>query len=43
MGLPRTVTQAEFGAELGRFEALIRSVDPADWDRPSRCDGLVGR
>jgi uncharacterized protein (TIGR03083 family) len=39
MSLPRTVTQAEFGIELGRFEALIRSVDPADWDRPSRCDG----
>ena len=39
MALPRAVTQAEFGVELGRFEALIRSVDPADWDRPSRCDG----
>jgi uncharacterized protein (TIGR03083 family) len=39
MGLPRTVTQAEFGAELGRFESLIRSVDAADWDRPSRCEG----
>jgi uncharacterized protein (TIGR03083 family) len=39
MSLPRTRTQAEFAAELGRFEALVRSVDPADWDRPSRCDG----
>src|SRR6476469_1639449 len=39
MALSRTVTQAEFGAEVGRFEALIRSVDHADWDRPSRCDG----
>jgi uncharacterized protein (TIGR03083 family) len=39
MSLPRTVTQVEFGVELGRFEALIRSVDPAEWDRPSRCDG----
>ena len=28
MSLPRTVTQAEFGAEVGRFETLIRSVDP---------------
>ena len=39
MSLPRTVTQSEFGAELGRFEALIRSVDATDWDRPSRCAG----
>jgi uncharacterized protein (TIGR03083 family) len=39
MSLPRTVTQAEFGGELGRFEMLIRSIAPADWDRPSRCAG----
>jgi uncharacterized protein (TIGR03083 family) len=39
MSLPRTVTQSEFGAELGRFEALLRSVDPAGWDQPSRCAG----
>ncbi len=39
MSLPRTVTQAEFEPEVGRFEVLIRSVDPADWDRPSRCEG----
>src|SRR6476469_4894131 len=39
MALSRTVTQAEFGAEVGRFEALVRSVDAAGWDRPSRCDG----
>jgi len=39
MALSRTLTQAEFGAEVGRFEALVRSVDAAGWDRPSRCDG----
>ena len=39
MSLPRAVTQAEFEPEVSRFEALIRSVDAADWDRPSRCDG----
>jgi uncharacterized protein (TIGR03083 family) len=39
MSLPRTRTQAEFGAELARFEALVRSVEPAEWDRPSRCAG----
>jgi uncharacterized protein (TIGR03083 family) len=39
MSLPRTRTQADFGAEVGRFEALLRSVDPAAWDRPSRCAG----
>src|SRR3954453_8303498 len=37
MALPRTVPQAEFGAEVGRFETLIRSVDADEWDRPSRC------
>ena len=39
MSLPRTVTQSEFEPEVGRFEELIRSVDAADWDRPSRCAG----
>ena len=39
MALPRTVTQAEFAGELERFEALVRSVDAAGWDRPSRCAG----
>jgi uncharacterized protein (TIGR03083 family) len=39
MALSRSVTQAEFGSELGRFEALIRSVPDGDWDRPSRCEG----
>jgi len=39
MALPRTVTQSEFGGELERFAALIRSVDAAGWDRPSRCAG----
>jgi uncharacterized protein (TIGR03083 family) len=39
MSLPRTVTQSEFEPEVGRFEALIRSVEPGEWDRPSRCAG----
>src|SRR6266516_1250698 len=39
MSLPRTVTQSEFEPEVGRFEDLIRSVDAAEWDRPSRCAG----
>ena len=39
MSLPRTVTQSEFAPEVERFEALIRSVDAPDWDRPSRCAG----
>src|SRR3954465_12170804 len=39
MALSRTVTQAEFGAEVGRFEALVPAVAAADWDPPSRCDG----
>jgi uncharacterized protein (TIGR03083 family) len=39
MSLPRTVTQTEFEPEVGRFEALVRAVDPAEWDRPSRCAG----
>jgi len=39
MSLPRAVTQAEFEPEVGRFEDLIRSVDPGEWDRASRCAG----
>ena len=39
MTLPRSTTQTEFAPELARFEALIRSVDAAGWDRPSRCAG----
>jgi len=39
MALPRSVTQAEFGRELERFGQLLRSIDAADWDRPSRCAG----
>jgi uncharacterized protein (TIGR03083 family) len=39
MSLPRTVTQSEFEPEVGRFEALVRSVDVGEWDRPSRCTG----
>jgi uncharacterized protein (TIGR03083 family) len=42
MALPRTVTQAEFGGELARFEQLLRSIDPDDWDRPSVCEGWSG-
>ena len=39
MSLPRAVTQAEFEPEVGRFEALIRSIDESTWEQPSRCDG----
>jgi len=39
MSLSRSVTQAEFEPEVARFEALLRTVDAADWDRPSRCAG----
>ena len=39
MSLPRTVTQSEFEPEIARFEQLIRTVLPEEWDRPSRCDG----
>ncbi len=39
MSLPRNRTQAEFEPEVARFEALVRSVDVAQWDAPSRCSG----
>ncbi|MBK5287458.1 MAG: maleylpyruvate isomerase family mycothiol-dependent enzyme [Acidimicrobiia bacterium] len=39
MSLPRTVTTAQFEPELRRFESLVRSVDAAGWDQPSRCTG----
>lgn len=39
MSLPRAVTQTEFEPEVGRFEALIRSIDESSWERPSRCEG----
>lgn len=39
MTLPRTLTQAAFEPEVGRFEDLVRSVTPDEWDRASRCDG----
>jgi len=39
MSLPRAVTQTEFEPEVGRFEALIRSLDESSWEQPSRCEG----
>ena len=39
MSLPRSVTQAEFEPEVGRFEALIRSIDVSSWKQSSRCEG----
>ncbi len=39
MSLPRTVSQTGLEPEIARFEALVRGIDPADWDRPSRCAG----
>lgn len=39
MSLPRAVSQTELEPEIARFEALVRGIDPADWDRPSRCAG----
>jgi uncharacterized protein (TIGR03083 family) len=39
MVLPKDEITAGLLAELDRFEALLRSLDPADRDTPSRCDG----
>lgn len=39
MSLPRTETQARFEPEIARFEALVRSVELDEWERPSRCAG----
>jgi uncharacterized protein (TIGR03083 family) len=39
MTLPREVVAAGVVAELGDFEALVRSLDAADLAAPSRCEG----
>lgn len=39
MPLPREETVAGFQEELIRFEELLRSIDDADWRKPSRCEG----
>jgi uncharacterized protein (TIGR03083 family) len=37
--LPRDEVVAGFPEEMGRFEALIRSLDAEAWERPTRCEG----
>ena len=39
MTLPRDEVVAGLTDELGRFEALVRSLDDEAWERPSRCAG----
>lgn len=39
MTLPREVVATGVVAELGDFEELVRSLDPADLAAPSRCEG----
>ena len=39
MTLPREEVVDGFQDELGRFEALVRSLDATAWERPSRCAG----
>ena len=39
MTLPREEVVGGFLDELGRFEALVRSLDEGAWERPSRCAG----
>ncbi len=39
MTLPRDEVVDGFTDELGRFEALVRSLDEDAWSRPSRCAG----
>jgi uncharacterized protein (TIGR03083 family) len=42
MALPRERVTDGLIAELGRFEALIRSLEPDEWAAPSRCTGWTG-
>ena len=39
MTLPRQEVSDGLLDELGRFEELLRSLDTAEWDTPSRCAG----
>ncbi len=39
MTLPREEVVAGLLDELGRFEALVRSLDATEWQAPSRCGG----
>src|SRR5437870_5745792 len=39
MTLPREEVVAGFTDELNQFEALIRSMSPRDWKKPTRCEG----
>jgi uncharacterized protein (TIGR03083 family) len=39
MALPRTDVTTGLLEELERFKALIQSLTPAEWGRPSRCTG----
>ena len=39
MALPRNQVADGLLDELDRFEALLRTIDAAEWDRPSRCAG----
>ncbi len=39
MALPRTQVSDGLLDELDRFEALLRTIDAGEWERPSRCAG----
>jgi uncharacterized protein (TIGR03083 family) len=39
MALPRDEVLAGMPADLSALEELIRSLDDAEWQRPSRCEG----
>lgn len=39
MTLPREEVIAGFNDEMARFEELIRSLEDAAWQRPTRCEG----
>ena len=39
MSLPREEVVPGLIGELGQFEALVRSLDDAEWQQPSRCEG----
>jgi len=39
MALDRDVVAEGLLDDLDRFEQLVRSIDPADWERSTRCEG----